>query len=759
MNLDNSHKKLRILLVDDSVHDFRAFKRAFEKSDVASDITHYAQAEPALQRILEDAASFDLVVTDYKLAGMNGLELCRELLRLEIPLALVMLTGSGTEDLAVEALKLGVDDYLIKDPDRGYFQLLPVVLPEAVKKRNDRLVRKLAEEQVVNLAKFPSENPNPVLRIAKNGELLYANDASKVILSEWQCQPGQTVPEQWHDILSEVFATGAEKRVEEKYAGRILSFSVAPVVETGYANIYGLDITERKKGEEEREVLLHDMGERNKELACMYTVAKSIRDRKTTAEILQDVADYIPPAWHYPEITRGKVRFGSDEFVSEPFEETDWKQTEDIVVNGKCCGSIEVYYLKERPELDEGPFMAEERNLINGMASAVSEGLERKEAEEQIENLAKFPSENPNPVLRIAKKGQLLFANDASRAILDEWQCEPGQTAPEQWEEILSEVFATGAEKRVEEEHAGRVFSFSVTPVGEAGYANIYGRDITERKRVQQEREQLMTSLEAKNRELQRFSSIVRHDFANPLVSIQGFSRELAEAVEMLGRLLQDEDIGEPLRDRACALLDDEIGSAVEFILKASDEMTKLLDGLRQIAAAGRVDINIEALDMSELIRQITGAMKFQIEESGASVQIGQLPPCCGDRAQIKQTFTNLLTNAIKYLEPGRPGQIQVYGNSEEDRVVYCVEDNGIGIPPAHQDKIFDMFHRVGVKEDITGEGLGLSIVGRIIDRHHGSISVDSQPGKGSRFYVTLPAVPELAAAHTNHVTQNQRQG
>ncbi len=110
MNLDNSHKKLRILLVDDSVHDFRAFKRAFEKSDVASEITHYARAEPALQRILEDAASFDLVVTDYKLVGMNGLELCRELRRLEIPLALVMLTGSGTEDLAVEALKLGVDD-------------------------------------------------------------------------------------------------------------------------------------------------------------------------------------------------------------------------------------------------------------------------------------------------------------------------------------------------------------------------------------------------------------------------------------------------------------------------------------------------------------------------------------------------------------------------------------------------------------------------------------------------------------------------
>ncbi|HPD45561.1 MAG TPA: PAS domain-containing protein [Anaerohalosphaeraceae bacterium] len=151
MNNQPFQQPLRILLVDDNPHDYAAFQRAFQKSDVPAQITHETSAEPALQRLVAQSEDFDLVVTDYRLGGMNGLELCREILRLEIPVALVILTGSGSEDLAVEALKAGVDDYLIKDPDQGYFTLLPVVLPEAVRRRNDRMVRRLAE-QAINAA-------------------------------------------------------------------------------------------------------------------------------------------------------------------------------------------------------------------------------------------------------------------------------------------------------------------------------------------------------------------------------------------------------------------------------------------------------------------------------------------------------------------------------------------------------------------------------------------------------------------------------
>ena len=139
-------KRLCILRVEDSELDWLSCRRAFQKSQVASEITCYVRAEEALQRLDTDSSSFDLVVTDHKLPGMNGLELCRELLEREVPLPLVLLTGTGTEYLAVEALKAGVDDYLIKDPSQGYLALLPVVLPDVVRKHSDRLARRRAED-------------------------------------------------------------------------------------------------------------------------------------------------------------------------------------------------------------------------------------------------------------------------------------------------------------------------------------------------------------------------------------------------------------------------------------------------------------------------------------------------------------------------------------------------------------------------------------------------------------------------------------
>ncbi|MCP4538630.1 MAG: response regulator [Chloroflexi bacterium] len=136
---------LRILLVEDSEHDVMAFRRAFTRNQVTSEITHYMRAEDVIDQLRTDTASFDLVVTDYKLPGMTGLDLCRELLARQVPIPLVLLTGAGTEHLAVEALKTGVDEYMVKDPDQGYLDLLPLVLPDVVQKHDDRRARHRAE--------------------------------------------------------------------------------------------------------------------------------------------------------------------------------------------------------------------------------------------------------------------------------------------------------------------------------------------------------------------------------------------------------------------------------------------------------------------------------------------------------------------------------------------------------------------------------------------------------------------------------------
>jgi len=130
---------LRILLVEDSEHDAVAFHRAFRKASTLCDIAICERAEEALARLYDQAASFDLVVADHKLPGMSGLELYRELRTSNIPIPLVLLTGAGAEYLAVEALKAGVDDYIIKDASQGYIDLLPLVLPEVVQRYRARL--------------------------------------------------------------------------------------------------------------------------------------------------------------------------------------------------------------------------------------------------------------------------------------------------------------------------------------------------------------------------------------------------------------------------------------------------------------------------------------------------------------------------------------------------------------------------------------------------------------------------------------------
>ncbi|MCD6118765.1 response regulator [bacterium] len=144
---------------------------------------------------------------------------------------------------------------------------------------------------------------------------------------------------------------------------------------------------ERMRVEEARERLLHDTNERVKELRCMYGVTESILKCETMEEVFADVAALIPPGWHYPEITRCKVRFESTDYVSEPFEESEWKQAADIVVSGEVCGTVEAYYLEERPELDEGPFLKEERNFIKSIAEQLGLAIERKRAEQEKEQL------------------------------------------------------------------------------------------------------------------------------------------------------------------------------------------------------------------------------------------------------------------------------------------------------------------------------------------------------------------------------------
>lgn len=269
--------------------------------------------------------------------------------------------------------------------------------------------------------------------------------------------------------------------------------------------------------------------------------------------------------------------------------------------------------------------------------------------------------------------------------------------------------------------------------------------DVTDRKRASEELKRIATELQRYTRELERsngelqdFAYVVSHDLRAPLVNIQGFSKELALSCEPLRSVLAAAELPESKRRELSTLLDEDIPESLEFITTNATKMDGLLSGILRLARVGQAALTVRPLDISQMLSEIVASRQFAIEQAGASVNVDSLPTCQGDEMQINQVFSNLLDNALKYLDPNRPGVICVRGHEEPDRVIFSIADNGIGIEAQHQDSVYKVFHRLDPQRG-TGEGLGLTIVQRILDRHRGKIWVESKVNEGSKFYLSLP--------------------
>jgi PAS domain S-box-containing protein len=147
------------------------------------------------------------------------------------------------------------------------------------------------------------------------------------------------------------------------------------------------DISDNKHAEEEREKLLHNIMKRMRELQCIYGISESIQKRDALEDIFRDAVSIIPQGWQYPQITESRLHFDEDTYVSQPFEETQWKQSRDILVEGQKRGSVDIFYMEERPDLDEGPFLAEERQLLDSLALMLGDTIDKKFAEQEKGNL------------------------------------------------------------------------------------------------------------------------------------------------------------------------------------------------------------------------------------------------------------------------------------------------------------------------------------------------------------------------------------
>ncbi len=263
--------------------------------------------------------------------------------------------------------------------------------------------------------------------------------------------------------------------------------------------------------------------------------------------------------------------------------------------------------------------------------------------------------------------------------------------------------------------------------------------DITMRKKNEAQLERLARELAEKNKDLESVVYIVSHDLRAPLVNIQGFGKKLERACEDIRSIVKRSSMDDSEVAALAQPLETAIPQSLRFIQAGITKMDALLDGFLRFSRLGRVVLNITPLDMNRMLSTIVETMQFQTDQAGAKVVVGSLPMAMGDGPQMDQVFSNLIDNALKYRDPERPLRIAVNGRLEGDRAIYTVADNGIGIAPEHQQRIFEIFHRLDPRAT-AGEGLGLTIAQRMLERQDGKLWVESEAGVGSTFHVSLPA-------------------
>ena len=243
------------------------------------------------------------------------------------------------------------------------------------------------------------------------------------------------------------------------------------------------------------------------------------------------------------------------------------------------------------------------------------------------------------------------------------------------------------------------------------------------------------------NDEIQRFAYIVSHDLRSPLVNVMGFTAELESAAAPLATLVDRAEAEAPhlLTPDAVLAAREDLPEAIGFIRTSTQRMDRLINAILKLSREGRRVIAPEPVDIGEIARHAVGAIQHIIDERGVTVEVqAAMPPVTSDRLAVEQILSNLIENATKYLQPGRPGRISVVGFRERGRVIVSVIDNGRGIAPADHQRIFDLFRRSGT-QDQPGEGIGLAHVRALAYRLGGTIDVESTLGEGSTFRLSLP--------------------
>jgi hypothetical protein len=239
-----------------------------------------------------------------------------------------------------------------------------------------------------------------------------------------------------------------------------------------------------------------------------------------------------------------------------------------------------------------------------------------------------------------------------------------------------------------------------------------------ENAELQQRVQEHAIELQKANQELESFTHSISHDLRAPLRAIGGFSNILLK------------DFGPQMTDEAQRL--------IKVVVSSAAQMTQMIDGLLKFCRLGKQALSREPVALTALARQAVENVRRDQKDNRVKVQIGELPGCVGDPALLAQVFMNLVSNAFKFSSRAKNPLVEIGWKQKNGENVYFLRDNGIGFEMQYSERLFGVFQRLHTEEEFEGNGLGLSIVKRIIERHGGRVWAEAEPDKGATFFFTV---------------------
>ncbi len=599
---------------------------------------------------------------------------------------------------------------------------------------------------ITDLAKFPEEDPLPVLRLTSNGLILYGNKASKELLAGLQCHINSVIPESWRIAVKEVFSSNSRKTIEATCLGRVLSFDLVPVSGQGYINVYAHDITRRRAAEDAMRKALEkaEIGDRMLN-ALMDNVPEgiSICDNEGILRMVskhgQDLLGDIHVGMSIDEIVKKYPVFIQDGKTAMPFNELPLVRA----INGETVRDVEIIeensYGRKLPLLcNAAPIRDSEGHVVNGVL-VWRDIITLKKAEQELQESYKrfataFRAIPDALVIADMKTGVII---DVNETWVSHWGYSIEQSVGRRSTElgIYSNINDRDEFLKILRQE-GRVEKFEIdlrTADGELRNALLYIEklkiphksftltiihDITERKRTEKQVQKYTEELAAAYRDLESFSYSVSHDLKNPLSTISGF----------VGFLLED----------YYTVLDAEGQFFLKKINEGIKKMQALINDILKLSLIDRQELALKEVNLSAVVGDY--AMELKNSEPGrkAEIVIEDNVHTFGDPGLIQLALENLLRNAWKFTSHKEISRIEFGTKTVDNRTVYFVSDNGIGFDMKYQEKIFKPFQRGHTEKQFSGTGVGLSIVQRVIVRHGGKIWAEGKVGEGATFYFTL---------------------